>query len=173
MRSALLGALSAIGVAAGSLLAAPTAHAAVAPCTGDDLVARVTDTDAGMSEQVAYITVRKTGRKRCYVSGYPFLARMVAKSGTKVFAQAKGATPLAPDPPRERIILKRGQRAHFTLSASTAYDTEPITFRRVRFAPMAGVAPLSVDIRLDADRAEGQPYVFTTSVFARGVGTAD
>lgn len=173
MRSAILAALSAAGVAAASLIAAAPAQAAVAPCTGDELVAKVTDTDAGMSEQVVYITVRKTGRKRCYVSGYPFLARMVAKSGTKVFAQGKGATPLAPNPPRERIILKRGQRAHFTIAASTAYDTSPVTFRRVRFAPMPGVTPISADIRLDADRAKGQPYVVTTSVFARGTGKAD
>ena len=173
MRSAILTALSAVTVTAASLVAAAPAQAAVAPCTGDDLVAKMTDTDAGMSEQVVYITVRKTGRKRCYVSGYPFLARMVTKDGTKVFDQAKGGTPLAPNPPRERIILKRGQRAHFTISASTAYDTRPVTFRRVRFGPMPGVTPISVDIRLDADRAAGQPYVVTTSVFARGTGAAD
>lgn len=172
MRSLLL-ATGAAATVLFSLLPATVAQAAVPPCAGDTLVAKVTDTDAGMSEQVVYITVRKKGRKRCSVSGYPFLARMVAKDGTKVFAQAKGGTAMAPNPPRERIILKRGQRAHFTLSASTAYDTAPITFRRVRFAPMPGVTPLSANIRLQANRTQGRPYVFTTSVFARGVGKAD
>ncbi len=170
MRASVATALALTGVLGASLVGASPVQAAVAPCTGDRMTARVTDTDAGMSEQVAYVTVRNRARKRCYVSGYPYLARVVAKAGSKAFTQVRGGTALAQNPPRKRIILKRGQRAHFVIGTSTAYDTKPITVRRIRFAPAPGVTPISVDVRLDVDRADGQPYRLTTTAYAPGAG---
>ena len=172
MKRAIPTGLVAAVVAVASVLPAAPAQAAVAPCTGDRMTARVTDSDSGMSEQVVYVTVRNRAKKRCYVSGYPYLARAVAKGGSTVFTQVRGGNALVQNPPRKRIILKRGQRAHFAIGASTAYDTKPVTFRRIRFAPAPGVTPISVDIRLEADRATGQPYRLTTTAYAPGAGKA-
>lgn len=170
MRASVATALALTGIVGACLVWATPAQAAVAPCTGDRMTARVTGADAGMSEQVVYVTVRNRAKKRCYVSGYPFLARVVAKGGSKAFTQVRGGTALAQNPPRKRIILKRGQRAHFVIGASTAYDTKPITVRRVRFAPAPGVTPISVDVRLDVDRAAREPYRLTTTAYAPGAG---
>lgn len=149
------------------------AHAApIAPCTGDNLVARVTGTDAGMSQRVVYITVTNRRKKPCYVKGYPFLARMLTKAGPATFRQVKGATSLTEDAPAQRIVLKRRQKASFALAAAVAFDTKPVTFVRARIAPHPGVTPLSIDLRLEADRPDGQRYTFTTTAYRPGVGRA-